>query len=61
MNTVIEVCSKDPEDNMYCAIVMEWHEQTNDYVNSGIVVREFTSQQAFTKARIQAIKYGLWE
>lgn len=60
MDTVIEIWPKDSEDNQYCAIVMEWHEETKDWVNSGIVVREDTPEEAFAMAKTGAIEHGLW-
>lgn len=59
MMTKIEVIEKDPTDNNYCGIVMQWH-VTKEWINSGIVVRESTPEKAFAKALKEAIDWKIW-
>lgn len=49
----------EDHDNKYCAIVMGW--TGRDWVNTGIVVREYLPLMAFSKAMEIAIKEDLWK
>ena len=56
--STIDDVGEDHDDN-YCAIVMGW--TGNDWVNTGIVVREFLPLEAFSKAMKIATEKGLWK
>lgn len=47
MDYKIEVFPKDPEDGCFCAILMTWHEPTQQWVNTGIVSRSTDVVTAF--------------
>ena len=51
----------EDHDDKYCAIVMGYHNKSRGWVNTGIVVREYSPLDAFSKAMDIATKEGLWK
>ena len=62
----IEICVSTKDDGKdgdgkYCAIVMGLNKVAGAWCNTGIVIRDESATQAFSKALARATKKGWWK